>query len=512
MRYILAILTSLLMVFAVVELITRLSSTPSALEPDAALGWVYRPGEHQVRKTDGKDWDFRTNAAGLRAPEGYGAGNRGANESRILLLGDSFTLGWGLDSHETFASVLEERLAKEGRPATVIPAGTEGYSTDQECLWLENRGVAYQPNVVVVLPYANDVVWNAQERYLAFGKPRFDDAAGTASTATDHRSAFVKYSRLINKLASIRMAMGSVLEVPGGGRMQLDDWVFLKSKPPEAEAGWKKTEAIAKRMVAKGTAMGAKVVCAPIPNRFESHMEDGVAFESASRVPSGGLDFTIPARRFGEVFTAAGATVLDTVGPVKAAAASGQRLYFQQDWHFNAAGAQVFANALYDGLAKANLLPPSGAAKANHPTLASASPHHAQGGIPTWLFVVGGLWIVLTIAFKLSYPDENPLFAALKVACLLGFVVGVFTLVGYLGKIAPPGAMGFVVFLLVGGIAIYGIVKTAPRFGTIGELFKVLVDRGHWYLVPVLVVMLTISILLVVAQNPVVAPFIYTLF
>jgi len=37
--------------------------------------------------------------------------------------------------------------------------------------------------------------------------------------------------------------------------------------------------------------------------------------------------------------------------------------------------------------------------------------------------------------------------------------------------------------------------------------------RGHWYLMPLLVVLLTIgSLLVVAASSPLIAPFIYTLF
>jgi hypothetical protein len=45
------------------------------------------------------------------------------------------------------------------------------------------------------------------------------------------------------------------------------------------------------------------------------------------------------------------------------------------------------------------------------------------------------------------------------------------------------------------------------------ELLKAFTLRGHWYLMPLVVILLTIgSLLVVAASSPLVAPFIYTLF
>ena len=45
------------------------------------------------------------------------------------------------------------------------------------------------------------------------------------------------------------------------------------------------------------------------------------------------------------------------------------------------------------------------------------------------------------------------------------------------------------------------------------ELIGAFIGRGHWYLMPLVTVLLTIgSLLVVAASSPLVAPFIYTLF
>lgn len=519
MSRLLAWLTSLVLLALVAEGVTRLLTTATPLEPDATLGWRYRKGVAATRTVDGAPWELRANGDRLRAPEGHGAGARAPGEFRLLLLGDSFTLGWGLPPDQTFASRLEARLAAEGRPATVIPAGTEGWSTDQECRWLETRGAAHHPDAVIVLPYANDVVWNARPRYLSYAKPMFpigaDGAVAGEPAPVEPPPFWTRSSRLVSKVQSLRMAFASRIAVPsdlGGGHLQLDDFPFLRREAPEAAEGWRATAAVAKRIVEKARAIGAaKVYAAPIPTRFEIHPGDGVEFIDRNRVQPGALDFGAPTKRLGETFAAAGASVLDAAAAVRDAATR-ERLYFEgADWHFNARGAAVFADGLHDALAKADGLPPSAPPRSAASTLASAADPPAKG-LPTWVYVVGALWVALSLGFKAAYPDESFAGAAAKVGALLAFVVAIVAGVTAGAAAVPPAVKVLLFVALFGAFVVYAIVKTRPRFGTIRELFGALVDRGHWYLVPMLVVMLTISVLLVVAQNPIVAPFIYTLF
>jgi hypothetical protein len=66
------------------------------------------------------------------------------------------------------------------------------------------------------------------------------------------------------------------------------------------------------------------------------------------------------------------------------------------------------------------------------------------------------------------------------------------------------------VILTILGFVAY---KLGDRLGTAAELLKAFTLRGHWYLMPLLAVLVTIgSLLVVAASSPLVAPFIYTLF
>jgi len=81
-----------------------------------------------------------------------------------------------------------------------------------------------------------------------------------------------------------------------------------------------------------------------------------------------------------------------------------------------------------------------------------------------------------------------------------------------LGKI-PAAYASWILLAFVLGLFGFIFAKLGRRLGTILELFACFVGRGHWYLIPLVVVLLSVgSLLVVAASSPLVAPFIYTLF
>jgi lysophospholipase L1-like esterase len=101
---------------------------------------------------------FDTNSRGLRGPELV---PKAPGEFRVLVLGDSFAFGLGVESNETFSAVLEKDLrAAAQRPVSVVNAGTVSFGTVQELAWLKAHADEVQPDVVVVAFYDNDFADN----------------------------------------------------------------------------------------------------------------------------------------------------------------------------------------------------------------------------------------------------------------------------------------------------------------------------------------------------------------
>src|SRR5262249_44290892 len=104
-----------------------------------------------------------TNREGLRGPE---IPSRKAG-IRILALGDSTTFGLGVADEQTWPAVLQARLGERlGRPAGGVNAGVPGYTPYQGMRYLEERGLALDPDLVVATFGFNDAdSWSSRSDY-----------------------------------------------------------------------------------------------------------------------------------------------------------------------------------------------------------------------------------------------------------------------------------------------------------------------------------------------------------
>ena len=117
---------------------------------DSLLGWVHEPGQEGIFETPEFRTVVRINENGLRdRSHSY---ERQNDIERILVLGDSFAWGYGVEESERFSQLLEKSLDVE-----VINAGISGYSTDQELLWYRSEGIKYETDLVILVVAGNDV-------------------------------------------------------------------------------------------------------------------------------------------------------------------------------------------------------------------------------------------------------------------------------------------------------------------------------------------------------------------
>jgi len=90
-----------------------------------------------------------TNSRGFRSPE---FGDKEPSEFRILSLGESSTFGAGVGDDETYSFLLEKHLTRLDGTArySVINAGVGAYSSYQSRVFLEERGLAVEPDLVLI--------------------------------------------------------------------------------------------------------------------------------------------------------------------------------------------------------------------------------------------------------------------------------------------------------------------------------------------------------------------------
>ena len=125
------------------------------------LGWIPRP---LLRRDDKGE---RTNSKGLRGSREFSY-ERPDGMRRILLLGDSFTYGYGVGDEEVYAA----RLAALLPDWEILNLGVNGYGTDQQYLYWLEEGRRYAPQVVLLGYYVADFHRNTLS-FRELAKPRF---------------------------------------------------------------------------------------------------------------------------------------------------------------------------------------------------------------------------------------------------------------------------------------------------------------------------------------------------
>jgi lysophospholipase L1-like esterase len=97
---------------------------------------------------------FDTNSKGLRDREfSY---EKPPGRLRIMMLGDSFTVGWGAKFDETFPKRIERMYTDRGIQAEAINTGVGNYNTIQEVEYYLTEGYKYNPDIVVLNFTFND--------------------------------------------------------------------------------------------------------------------------------------------------------------------------------------------------------------------------------------------------------------------------------------------------------------------------------------------------------------------
>ena len=184
-----AVLFGVLVSFGVLEGLMRLVFQPPVYRPlwaeSPIPGCVFRaiPNYDGINPTV----RVRTNSEGLRCDEISPQKTR----KRIVTIGDSVTFGISVEQDKTYSAMLQKMLGEERYE--VINGGTPGFQLVQVVAYIKNRGLAFQPDVVIYTfnyddlsdPYVLDNgflqmdphgdyggKWARRDRFRAFPLPR----------------------------------------------------------------------------------------------------------------------------------------------------------------------------------------------------------------------------------------------------------------------------------------------------------------------------------------------------
>ena len=205
---------------------------------DPRLGWRNIPG--WSGETNGKP--LTINSRGMRDRE-YALA-KPAGVTRVLVLGDSYTWGYGVANQEIYTEVLERSLAKGGAKVEVINSGVSGWGTDQEYLFLERDGIKYQPDVVVLALFLfNDPENNASSRQYGLSKPVFMDPLMTLANMPVPRPGAAEVPELISKVEALSLTVAIVRAMDAlckkhGARLVIMKFGCYPGPVPEGIVSW----------------------------------------------------------------------------------------------------------------------------------------------------------------------------------------------------------------------------------------------------------------------------------
>jgi len=219
--------------FGIAELAVRLIAPqrtgPVEFALDPVLGDIMAPGQHGRQTLPGNySFTYHNNSLGFRGSREYGEQKNGR---RVLLLGDSFTYGTGVNDDQTFAFLAEQELAAQNRQVEILNAGCAGKGTDYALKLFLTLGNKLKPDLTALCFFGNDFVDNARGEYYRIG----ENGELVAKPAGRDRSFFKKalfhvpgYNWLISwsqaanlaKQAGVAWVMGqNQVRDAGGGKL-----------------------------------------------------------------------------------------------------------------------------------------------------------------------------------------------------------------------------------------------------------------------------------------------------
>jgi lysophospholipase L1-like esterase len=190
---------------------------------DPLLFWTMSPDIVRLNER-------KTNSLGLRGPE---IPPKDPGEFRILSLGESTTYAGRLLYEETYSKRVEDLLGRvEGRSVRVINAGQPGHTLFQGLVYLRHRGLALEPDAVMIYFGYNDslpVAFRAQRDAIAQTSGLTDRELYEQRRSLRYRLAYTlqRHSNLVRMISFTsggkqgKVQMGRKPRVPENDRRRL---------------------------------------------------------------------------------------------------------------------------------------------------------------------------------------------------------------------------------------------------------------------------------------------------
>jgi hypothetical protein len=320
---------------------------PPLYEYDPNLRWRLRSNMNIRFRTGEFDTHVITDGRGIRMEDKENVATVSQPEPDILVIGDSFAFGWGVEAREAFA----ERLGCSGK-LRALSLGVPGYGLEQEAIVLKAVLRREKPKLVIAQTWPID--WDilnsdrmvVAEHYLLTG----ETVRRTSPSVIHLRIELMENSTLygiLTRFSSLSHHVFHRNELLGG--FGLD--VFKDGDQSEMIAGARSRAFSAiSGMKAAADAEGVPFAVVVVPSAFQVYPERQKSMERAWGI-SGRLDAERPDRELESFAESRGIHLLDLLPAFRERASAGrQSLYFRADPHWTAEGHELAAEAIRDFL------------------------------------------------------------------------------------------------------------------------------------------------------------------
>jgi hypothetical protein len=327
-------------------------------------GFFHTPGVSGWVRTEEFTSFVKFNTRGLRGPEV--AVPKPVGAFRALILGDSVVEGAQVPEDATMAARLRTELAGQagGKRVETVNAGVAGFGTGQELLFLKREGLAYQPDLIVlVVTIANDaadnsidvakrwkrstdrrpffVVSGGKLEQLPFLEPPPEAWSGVRTFLRDHSVVFTALELWwIGK--EVARAQGTVVPT-----LDAEREVYLNETGEDWTRAWEVTEALLAQVKSTADEAGVPMLVVLSPSEWQTYDDLWPKLVGTGDQARRRFSAEAPNQRLAEIGARHGIQLLD-LRPIFRAevAAGGEPVIFRKDGHWTEHGHDVAAKAI----------------------------------------------------------------------------------------------------------------------------------------------------------------------
>lgn len=295
---------------------------------DADLGWLQIPNHEASFR--GRDFNvtIRSNSYGFRDTEYQFS--RHAGRKRVIVLGDSYTWGWGVEQEEIFCEVAE----REMKNTEFINLGQNAYGTAQEYLFFKKLGIKFSPDLTVLAFYYNDIYDNYEDSPK---RPNFRLEGGNLVlknrpkpfSADRKISQFLQKKLFISSFIDYRFALLKQLGKPTDSTNGIED-CFYDNYSERTKAAWDLTNAL---LIKIDELTHHRLLILYIPARLQVENETYQKALIASNIDEKKIDLLRPNKILKRFSEAHGIPFLDLTPFFRKANEKGVPIYFKHDGH-----------------------------------------------------------------------------------------------------------------------------------------------------------------------------------